>query len=81
MDGIRAWLNQSVSPENLAKWLAHLGGRRFILTLGAGVVTSILCWYGKITPEIYRDVIIGTVGLFIAGNTIQKNTQIKAAGE
>lgn len=75
---ITTWFKERVTPENLSQWLTSLGGRRFLLTVGAGVVTATLAWYGKITPEIYRDVIIGTVGLFIAGTTIQKNTIIKA---
>lgn len=72
------WFKRNVTPENLTRWVTSLGGRRFLLSVGAGAVTATLAWYGKITPEIYRDVIIGTVGLFIAGTTIQKNTTIKA---
>ena len=58
--------------DNVRKVLEVLGGRRFLLSLGAGVVSSILVWYGKISPEIYRDVVLGTVGIYIAGNTFQK---------
>jgi hypothetical protein len=79
MDGFSKWISKTLTPENLGRWLTFLGGRRFILTIGAGLVTSVLVWYGKITPEVYRDVIIGTVGIFIAGTTIQKNTLIKAS--
>jgi hypothetical protein len=77
MDSIRRWFEETFTPENLSRWLTHLGGRRFILTMVAGLATSVLVWYGKITPEIYRDVIIGTVGIYIAGNTMQKNVQTK----
>lgn len=75
MDRIRAWWN-SLTPETIKLWVSALGGRRFLLSLGAGVVTTVLSWYAKITPEIYRDVVLGTVGLYIAGNTLQKNTLI-----
>lgn len=58
--------------ENIRRIIEVLGGRRFLLSLGAGLVTSVLVWYAKITPEVYRDVILGTVGIYIAGNTFQK---------
>lgn len=66
------WVWITLTPENIQRWLASLGGRRFLLSLGAGVVSSVLVWYGKIDGSIYRDVVIGTVGLYIAGNTAQK---------
>lgn len=71
-------IESHLSPDNIRCWVAALGGRRFLLTVGAGIVTAILAWHGKITPEIYRDVVLGTVGIYIAGSTFQKNTQIKA---
>lgn len=49
-----------------------LGGRRFLLTVGCGLATTILVWYGKISDEVYATVIIATVGAYIAGNTMQK---------
>lgn len=50
------------------------GGRRFIVCVGAGVVTSALQWFGKLDPSggTYAAVILGTVGAFITGNTYQK---------
>jgi hypothetical protein len=36
------------------------------------LTASLLMWYAKITPETYRDIVIGTSGIFIAGNTFQK---------
>lgn len=66
------WVWITLTPENIQRWLAATGGRRFLLSLGAGVISSILVWYGKIDGSIYRDVVIGTVGLYIAGNTVQK---------
>lgn len=54
--------------------LEGLGGRRFIATIGAGAVTSLLQWFGKLDPSgtTYAIVIIGTVGAFVTGNTTQK---------
>lgn len=55
------------------------GGRRFVVTMGAGVVTSLLQYLGKLDAagSTYALVIIGTVGAYIAGNTTEsvKNTQ------
>jgi hypothetical protein len=54
--------------------LENLGGRRFLITVGGGVVTSLLQWFGKLDPAgaTYAMVIIGTVGAYITGNTAQK---------
>lgn len=49
-----------------------LFGTKFIATVGCGLVTSILCWNGKISDDIYAMVILGTVGAFIAGDVVQK---------
>jgi predicted metal-binding transcription factor (methanogenesis marker protein 9) len=67
------WKN--LTPETIGRWLSSFGGRRFLLSLGAGVVSAILVWYGKITDAIYRDVVLATVAAYITGNTYQKVKQ------
>jgi predicted metal-binding transcription factor (methanogenesis marker protein 9) len=79
MKGLWERIRKSWTPENFRNWFSSFGGRRFILSLGAGVATTVLAWWSKITPEIYRDVILGTVGLYISGSTYQKVKQ--SAGE
>lgn len=50
------------------------GGRRFLMTIGAGAVTSMLQWFGKLDPagSAYSMVTIATVAAYITGNTAQK---------
>lgn len=59
--------------------LSAVGGRRFLLTVGAGAVTSLLQWFGKLDPagSTFALVIGVTVGSYITGNTVQK---IRAPG-
>lgn len=74
------WLDSTFTPENLYRLIVNLGGRRFILTMAVGAASTVLVWYTKITDAIYRDIILGTVGIYIAGNTFQKSTAIKTTG-
>jgi hypothetical protein len=51
--------------------LTNFGGRRFLLTLGCGIACTGLVWFAKIDAATFRDIIIATVGVYIAGNTYQ----------
>lgn len=52
-----------------------MGGRKFVMTLGCGVATTLLTWFGKIDGTTYSLVIVATVGAYIAGNVTQKKVQ------
>jgi hypothetical protein len=52
--------------------ITSLGGRKFLLSVGCGLVTSILLWFGKLDSTAYSTIIISTVGVFVAGNVVQK---------
>jgi hypothetical protein len=48
------------------------GGRRFLLSFFSLWVTSGLLMGGYLSDSIFRDIILGTVAAYIAGNTVQK---------
>lgn len=48
------------------------GGRRFIMTMGCGVVATILLWFGKISGSEFVTLITLTVVPYIGFNTQQK---------
>lgn len=52
--------------------IVSLGGRRFLLTVGCGVVCTVLVWHGKISDQVFAAIILGTVAAYITGNTVQK---------
>lgn len=58
----------------LRELMEDVGGRRFLMAIGAGVVVSVLQWYGKLDPAgtAYATIVIGVVGAYIAGNTVEK---------
>lgn len=57
------------------------GGRRFIMALGAGVITSILQWFGKLDPAgtTFGLTIVATVAAYITGNVQENKHNVQAA--
>ncbi len=56
-----------------------LGGRKFFITLGCGVATTVLQFFGKLDAagSTYALVIVATVGAYITGNVAQKKVAPK----
>jgi len=52
--------------------ITWLGGRRFVMTMGCGLVTTLLCFFGKIDGGTYSVVICATVAAYITGNGVEK---------
>jgi hypothetical protein len=48
-----------------------VGGRKFFLTIGCGIVSTVLLWYGKLTSGDFVMLAGFTVGAYIAGGTIE----------
>jgi hypothetical protein len=74
---------------NKFQWLADLlaaaGGRRFLMTVGAGIIHTLLRVGDFISQEIYRELTMATVVVYIAARTYQhtqdsKNRAAPAAG-
>ncbi len=57
---------------NGVKIIENLGGRRFMMSMLIGISTTLLTYFAKIDGPTYSLVILGTVGAYITGNTIQK---------
>jgi hypothetical protein len=57
--------------------IESFGGRKFVITIGCGVVTSLLTYIGKIDGATYSLVILGTVGAYITGNVVQKRKELE----
>jgi len=55
----------------IQKLIQSTGGRRFLLTCTTQAISSWLLWYGKLTPDAYSMIILGTVAAYIVGNTYQ----------
>lgn len=60
--------------------LQTLGGRRFLLAAGAGVVTSVLQAWGKLDPAGYSyfATISATVAAYITGNVQEHKFTVQA---
>jgi hypothetical protein len=48
-----------------------IGGRKFFLTLGCGLVSTVLLWYGKLTSSDFVMLSGFTIGAYITGGTIE----------
>lgn len=57
---------------NGLKIIENLGGRRFIMSMLVGISCTVLTYLSKIDGGTYSIVILGSIGAYITGNTIQK---------
>jgi len=50
----------------------RFGGRRFIMVIGCGIVSTVLLWFGKVSGSEFVTLITLTVVPYIGFNTQQK---------
>lgn len=61
-----------MTPEKLHAWLEAAGGRRFVMAMGAGVVSTLLFVFGKLTQGNYMMLQSGTILMYLAANNHEK---------
>lgn len=59
--------------SRVAEWVPSLGGRRFLLTVGSGLMNVLLLLIGKISQETYLTITLATTAVYIGANTYQKS--------
>lgn len=64
-----------ITPELARAWLAGLGGRRFLLSVGAGLAATLLVAAEKISDGVFATIVVATVAAYITGNTSQKRSE------
>ena len=52
--------------------LDKVGGRKFVAAMSALLVSALALWFDHLTALLYRDIVLGTVGVYVAGNVAQK---------
>ena len=55
--------------------LARYGSRKFLLSCFSVASASVLVWAGHIDSVGYVSVMVGTAGIYIAGNVYQKQVE------
>jgi len=68
-----------VKPETISAYIAALGGTRCCVTVGAGVIDTLLLWFGKISGAEYVQLTVATVAVFIGAAAYQKAQESKNA--
>jgi len=58
-------------PQILNAWITGLGGRRFTITIGAGLVSTLLFVCHILSESGFITLVLGTVGAYITGNTVE----------
>jgi len=57
--------------------LESIGGRRFLLVCAVGLGSSVLLWFGKLTPDAWASAMNWSVAAYIAGNVSQRHIEAK----
>lgn len=52
----------------------RFSSRKFILAMAILIVATIALFSGELTAVVWRDVVLGTCGVYLAANVAQKAT-------
>lgn len=58
--------------RTLGSLIYNSGGRRFLMCLGTACSSTVLLWFARMSDLVYRDIVLGVVAVYVAGNTWQK---------
>lgn len=68
------------APQYVKGWLDAISGdEKFVMTLGAGVVDTLLLIFGFLDQSNYVILTMGTVATYIAGKTYENVQESKNA--
>lgn len=62
---------------NLAGLIAASGGRRFLMAVAGGIISTLLLITDQIGESSYVTLQLGLVGAYITGNVVQKYNSVK----
>ena len=62
-----------MTPDKVSTWMGALGGRRYIMCVGSGVVSTGLLMLHYLDPSNFQIIILGTIGAYIAGNSFERH--------
>lgn len=68
-------------PQQFCAWREAFGGRRFLMTMGASAVNTLLLVYGKLSESAYLTTFLATIGAYLAAVGYQKHTEVKASAQ
>jgi hypothetical protein len=69
--------SEPVKFQGLRDLIAAAGGRRFVMTVGAGFVDTALLVGGYISEQTYLTLTLATVAVYIGAGTYQKTQEMK----
>lgn len=69
-------------PAYLKSWLDAIDGdEKFVMTIGAGMVNTVLLCFAFISADIYLALTTGTVIAYITGKTIENVKANRSAAD
>lgn len=66
-----------MKPEQVTAWINGFGGRRFLMTMCAGVTSTILFILHQLTQGNFMILQEGTILMYLAANNQQKTVEAK----